>query len=369
MPWNGWQEQDLRMNDVAIAGLSAVNDSPTELGQATTLTATVTAGTHVTYTWAFGDQQLDRGAVVTHTYAATGAYTAIVTASNLASVVTATTRVTISMAYTTTTRVITYIYDPLYRLTEADYSTGENFAYGYDAVGNRTAYTRTLEATSVITYHYDAANRLDLFYTDGAPTDLEWDANGNLLTQGSNEYTWDAANRMTGADVDGEVSTFAYNGLGQRTEQAVDGLTTEYVLDVADSLPEVIIATPGGASTYYVQVQGQVLAQQEAGEWAYTLPDHLGSVRQQVDAAGQVSLAQSFDPFGVALESAGTGASEFGYTGEQEDPGTDLLFLRARYYDPYLNRFISPDTIIPDFRNPQSLNRYSYVVNNPTYAA
>jgi hypothetical protein len=42
-----------------------------------------------------------------------------------------------------------------------------------------------------------------------------------------------------------------------------------------------------------------------------------------------------------------------------------MIFLRARWYDGYLNRFISPDTIIPDFTNPQSLNRYTYVLNNP----
>jgi hypothetical protein len=42
-----------------------------------------------------------------------------------------------------------------------------------------------------------------------------------------------------------------------------------------------------------------------------------------------------------------------------------LYDYNARFYDPYLNRFISPDTIVPDFANPQSLNRYSYVIGNP----
>ena len=61
----------------------------------------------------------------------------------------------------TVTRVITYTYDPLNRLTSAAYSTGESFAYAYDTVGNRTAYTETtLAGTSVTTYIYDAANRL-----------------------------------------------------------------------------------------------------------------------------------------------------------------------------------------------------------------
>jgi YD repeat-containing protein len=161
--------------------------------------------------------------------------------------------------------------------------------------------TRTLTSTTIITYAYDAANRLDYFYENGVLTDLDWDANGNLRTQGTNVYTWDAANRLVSAEVDGVVSTYDYDGLGNRVAQTVGGVTTEYVLDVAGGLPEVIVATTGGASTRYVQVQGQVLAQQDSGAWTHILPDHLGSVRQLVGSDSRVDLAQSFDPFGVLL--------------------------------------------------------------------
>jgi hypothetical protein len=81
----------------------------------------------------------------------------------------------------------------------------------------------------------------------------------------------------------------------------VDGVTTEYALDVAGGLPEVVVATTGGASIYYVQIQGQVLAQYEAGAWGYVLPDTLGSVRQLADDAEQVTLAQGYDPLGVLI--------------------------------------------------------------------
>ncbi len=89
-----------------IAGLSAVNDSPTPLGMPTTLTATVTAGSHVSYTWALGGGAVGNGAVVFHTYPAAGLYTAIVTASNPVSVLTATTTITIAWP-------ASYIYLPL----------------------------------------------------------------------------------------------------------------------------------------------------------------------------------------------------------------------------------------------------------------
>jgi YD repeat-containing protein len=106
------------------------------------------------------------------------------------------------------------------------------------------------------------------------------------------------------------TTTFEYDGLpalvaqaqvGNRTAQTVNDVTTEYVLDVAGGLPEVIVATTGGASTQYVQVQGQILGQQESGAWVYILPDALGSVRQLVGSDGQVALAQGYDPFGVLM--------------------------------------------------------------------
>jgi uncharacterized repeat protein (TIGR01451 family) len=85
----------ITITDVPITGLAATNDSPTTLGSPTTLTATITDGSNVTYVWAFGDGTGGSGALVTHTYPATGTYTAIVTASNSAGQLTTTTLVTI----------------------------------------------------------------------------------------------------------------------------------------------------------------------------------------------------------------------------------------------------------------------------------
>ncbi len=85
--------------DEAIADLTLVNDSPTVLGRATTLTVTISAGSNVTYQWDFGDGSpviSDPLSVISYTYPAGGVYTAIVTASNSVSVVTATTTVTVT---------------------------------------------------------------------------------------------------------------------------------------------------------------------------------------------------------------------------------------------------------------------------------
>ena len=88
------------ITDEPIGTLIAANDSPTRLGSMTTLTASVTTGSHVSYTWNFGDGSAGTGPIVGYTYPAVGVYTAMVTASNSVSTITATTRVTIAAAIT-----------------------------------------------------------------------------------------------------------------------------------------------------------------------------------------------------------------------------------------------------------------------------
>jgi len=117
----------------------------------------------------------------------------------------------------------------------------------------------------------------------------------------------------------------------------VAGVTTNYALDPA-GLAQVLIETTSGQNTHYLPG----LAQYNGSAWNYYLPDRLGSVRQVVDPTGTVLLAQSFDPFGNVLQQTGSGQSAFGYTGEQTDP-TGLVFLRARYYNPAVGRFLTAE--------------------------
>jgi len=71
-----------------------------------------------------------------------------------------------------------------------------------------------------------------------------------------------------------------------------------------------------------------------------------------------------YGPLGVCLESQGSIGTDRLFTGQRLD-STGLYYYGARYYDPAIGRFISPDSIVQDFANPQTLNRYSYVLNNP----
>jgi PKD repeat protein len=83
------------VGDVAITGLAATNSSPTRLTEATFFTATISTGSSVTYQWNFGDGQAGNGATASHTYAAAGTYAAVVTATNWAGSISATTLVAI----------------------------------------------------------------------------------------------------------------------------------------------------------------------------------------------------------------------------------------------------------------------------------
>ncbi len=95
-PTNNTAQATFTVADLPITGLQAFNDSPTTLGNVTNLWATVGNGSNIVYTWAFGDGSMGSGRTVSHTYALTGEYTAVVTASNSVSLLTATTVVSIT---------------------------------------------------------------------------------------------------------------------------------------------------------------------------------------------------------------------------------------------------------------------------------
>jgi RHS repeat-associated protein len=83
------------------------------------------------------------------------------------------------------------------------------------------------------------------------------------------------------------------------------------------------------------------------------------------DQAGALTFTQSYDPCGVVTYTDGPSQTEFGFTGEQYGESTQLLFLRARYYNPVDGRFQSRDTWNGDVNRPLSLNRWMYVEGNP----
>ncbi|MBN1878296.1 MAG: hypothetical protein JXA33_29015, partial [Anaerolineae bacterium] len=140
------------------------------------------------------------------------------------------------------TRVITYTYDGLYRLTAADYSTGIYYGYQYDTVGNRQAYTQTtaFDATTVTTYTYDAANRLQVTGSLSHPVTYTWDNRGNLVNDGVYTYTYNSAGRMVQAQSVTVTLVYTYNADGLRVAQDVNGVARTFVWDWATGIPELL---------------------------------------------------------------------------------------------------------------------------------
>jgi len=97
----------------------------------------------------------------------------------------------------------------------------------------------------------------------------------------------------------------------------------------------------------------------------YLHGDHLGSVSLTTDGSGAVVARQLYRAWGAARWVSGTLPTDLGYTGQRGQPELGLVFMHARYYEVRLGRWLSADTIVPQPGNPQSLNRFSYVLGNP----
>ena len=154
------------------------------------------------------------------------------------------------------------------------------------------------------------------------------------------------------------VGRFPYNGDGVRTTKTVDSATTQYVLDLAATLPVVI------SDTEAVYLYGLDILAQQQSERLYYAHDGLGSVRQLLDSTGDLETNHAYDPFGVPVV-GGDVYNPFQYTGEAWDAEVELLYLRARYYQPEVGRFITKDPWAGDTSRPRTLNGFTYVANNP----
>ena len=94
--------------------------------------------------------------------------------------------------------------------------------------------------------------------------------------------------------------------------------------------------------------------------------DHLGSSSVSYRADGQQTITQRYYPWGTIRPGPNNALpTDYTFTGQKLDESTGLMYYGARYYDAALGRFVQADTIVPNPGNPQDLNRYAYVRNNP----
>jgi len=195
----------------------------------------------------------------------------------------------------------------------------------------------------------------------GTATSYTYDANGNLTSDGTKTYSWNALNQLVEVkEGTTTVATFEYDGAGRRTEKVAGGLTHQYIYDAEDIVEERTTGSSSDTIRYYhgAGIDESLLRKNSSDVITYYLADHLGSVVQETSSSGSVALDREYDVSGTLLAGHSSG---FAFTGREWDSETELYYYRARYYDPSVGRFGSEDPL--GFGAGQ--NFYTYVFNNP----
>jgi RHS repeat-associated protein len=261
--------------------------------------------------------------------------------------------------------VTEYAYNALSQLTGLTYKKDTtvigNLTYEYDADGHRSkaggSFARTNFPDVVSSATYNAANQQTAF--NGQT--LTYDANGNLLNDGTNTYTWDARNQLATISGPSLTASFQYDGLGRRTAKTVNGQTTNYLYDDANLVQELSGATAVANFLNGFDID-EVFTRTDATSTQAFIADGLGSTIALLDSTGTVQTQYTYDPFGKTTTSGVANGNNNHFTGRENDPA-GLYFYRARYYSPKLHRFISIDPLGFLAGDP---NLYAYVFNSPT---
>lgn len=260
-------------------------------------------------------------------------------------------------------RSVSYTYDALNRLNTAVTTGGSTYpqwglSFIYDRYGNRTQQNVTAGTAPSNSLAIDpATNRI---------TGYAYDASGNLKVEPltpSNNYSYDAENHMV--TFSGSTSaTYNYNGNGLRVKKVSGGTTTVYLFSGAQVVAEYVNgAAPSAPTKEYIYLNSKLLATIASGVTTYHHPDHL-SVRMSTNSSGAKVGDQGHYPFGESWYLTNT-TTKWQFTTYERDSESGNDYAMARYQVNRVGRFASPDPLGGSSQVPQSLNRYTYVTNDP----
>jgi RHS repeat-associated protein len=252
-----------------------------------------------------------------------------------------------------------YSYDSASELSGLTYAKGSsnlgNLTYSYDLNGRRTmvggSYARTGLPLAVSTNGYNQNNQLTTWGT----ANLFYDADGNMTSDGTHSYSWDARNHLQQVD-SGTTASFLYDPYGRRVSKNVLGTTTTFLYDGTNAVQE-NIGSSNIANSLFGGVDEVFQRTDSAGARSF-LTDALGSTLTLSDSAGAPQTSYTFDAFGNTASTGTATTNSFAYTGRELD-SSGLYFYRARYYNPVLQRFISEDPAR------SGGNFYTYAGNDP----
>lgn len=273
---------------------------------------------------------------------------------------------------------VTNVYDRLYRITretrlEPSPQDRDIWDYTYDSVGNRLSKKVTDYDYPIIddetTYTYDKADRITGADGDEDETFVV-NANGNITSRDGDPLTYDQADRLITSHPDAFTYTYTYDGDGKLVKVKRESTVTETnVYDVNRSLPVLLY---DGSQKYVWGLNALYNVDNTFNEVHVYHYDALGSVKAET---GNDDSYPSFKPdldvyhvfraFGEEGWSNREGEDHLKFAGEYRDEPTGYVYLRARFYDPKIARFMSRDTDPGDATLPPSLNRFSYAHNNP----
>jgi RHS repeat-associated protein len=268
-------------------------------------------------------------------------------------------------------------YDSLNRLISAA-TGGQNICWTYDSFGNRTA--QTLPSTTPC-----GSSVSTVQYPNNQDPNLGYDASGNVWNDGTNQYLYDAEGRICAVKfpvIGGgppAMMHYLYDVEGRRVAK---GSITVWSCDTnnngfienngymigpsGEQLTEV--DGQGNALHSNVFASGHLIATYDPQNIHFNLSDWLGTRRVTTDYIGNIESTYQNLPFGEMIpQNQSLGVTEHFFTGKERDAESGNDYFGARYYGSSMGRFMSPDPWLGSMHldNPQSLNRYSYVLNNP----
>ena len=251
-----------------------------------------------------------------------------------------------------------FFYDDLDRLL---LTSSENYtqSFAYNSHGSILAHRSKDKITGdEVVFGFEYGNGAGIHApTRVGDTELFYDANGNLIEDGSFTYAYNDANQLVEVSKKAEnrvIAEFFYDESGNRVKKVEDGVVSYYITkdyDIED-----------GEETVYYYANGDRIARSSNDETFWYLDDHLGSTNVMVDANGELVEKTLYYPFGSVREG---GTEKYTFTGKEFDSEIGLYYYGTRYYNPQTFVFTQADTMIPDVYYPQSLNRYAYCYNNP----
>ncbi len=306
--------------------------------------------------------------------------------------------------------VTQYTYDDNLRLqqivaTDAGSNELQNFIYTYDGAGNMWQIEDYANSSGTQVFNYDDLNRLvtaEGNYGAGQVYEVKnymYSPNGNIQEKDSQTYTYSQVNAGPHAVTSIGSDTFNYDDNGNMISQTVSGVITDYDYDMENRLIEISQGTTtiaehgydeGGArvkkaaggnttrfvgalyedvssglTNNYIYLGGIRVAVLSNSTVKYYHADHLGSANVITDENGSIIDVAEYKPFGEFSRHDSVNDEGYYFTDQYNDEETALYYYGARYYNPRIGRFISPDLVVPNPGNSQTLNRYSYVYNNP----